>query len=131
MRLCMAVGFQWRSWKLKIMQFNECTETKKKFHQQVYTSMILFFFYIKTSLLLNEQCIFFIIFPLFFQYFYTFFLDQNICLGIHINLLACFFFYYFKKCLNPLRSSLNRQKKIRFDLSKTSCTLTCRDPDSI
>lgn len=29
MRLCMAVGFQWRSWKLKIMQFNECTEKKK------------------------------------------------------------------------------------------------------
>lgn len=54
------------------------------------------FFYIKTSLLLNEQCIFFIIFPLSFQYFYTFFLDQNICLGIHINLLACFFFIILK-----------------------------------
>lgn len=52
------------------------------------------FFYIKTCLLLNEQCIFLIIFPLFFQYFYTFFLDQNICLGIHINLLACFFLLF-------------------------------------
>lgn len=44
MRLCMAVGFQWRSWKLKIMQFNECTEKKKNSSAGIHINDTFVFF---------------------------------------------------------------------------------------